>query len=55
MWILKNSKDLLYNINSGSFSKISSIETFDFSTLYTTIPHKKLKEIINITHFTLKW
>ena len=43
MWILKNSKDLLDNLNSRSFSQVFSIKTFDFSTLYTTLPHDKLK------------
>ncbi len=43
MWILKNSKDLLDNFKSRSFSEISSIKTFDFLTLYTTLPHDKLK------------
>jgi hypothetical protein len=43
MWILKNSKDLLDNLKSRSFSQVSSINTFDFSTLYTTLPHDKLK------------
>ena len=43
MWILKNSKDLLDNHKSRSFSQVSSIKTFDFSTLYTTLPHDKLK------------
>jgi hypothetical protein len=43
MWILKNSKDLLDNLKSRSFSHVSSIKTFDFSTLYTTLPHDKLK------------
>ena len=42
MWILKNSKQLLANLQSQS-SNINSIRTFDFSTLYTTIPHDKLK------------
>ena len=42
-WILKNSKDLLDNLKSRSFSQVSSIKTFDFSTLYTTLPHVKLK------------
>ena len=37
MWILKNSKDLLDNLKSRSFSQVSSIKTFDFSTLYTTL------------------
>jgi hypothetical protein len=35
MWILKNSKDLLDSLKSRSFSQVSSIKTFDFSTLYT--------------------
>ena len=43
MWILKNSQDLLDNLQSRSFSHVSSIKTFDFSTLYTTLPHDKLK------------
>ena len=34
MWILKNTKELLDNLQSHSY---------DFSTLYTTIPHTKLK------------
>ena len=47
MWILKNSKDLLDNLQSRSFSQVSSIKTFDFSTLYTTLPHDKLKPALN--------
>ena len=47
MWILKNSKDLLDHIQSRSLSSCKSIKTFDFSTLYTTIPHSKLKEKLN--------
>ena len=43
MWILKNSKELLDNLKSQDFTKINSIKTYDFSTLYTTIPHDKLK------------
>ena len=41
MWILKNSKELLQNLKAQSLVNI--IKTFDFSTLYTTIPHSKLK------------
>ena len=44
MWILKNSKDLLEYIQSRTLSSCNSIKTFDFSTLYTTIPHSKLKD-----------
>jgi hypothetical protein len=43
MWILKNSKKLVKNLKSHAFSKIDSIKTYDFSTLYTTIPHNKSK------------
>ena len=43
MWILKNSKELLEHLNSPNFNHITSIKSFDFSTLYTTIPHDKLK------------
>ena len=43
MWILKNSKDLLDNLQSRSFSQVSSIKTFEFSTLYTALPHGKFK------------
>jgi hypothetical protein len=43
MWILKKSTDLLNNLKSRSFSQVSSIKTFDFSTLYTTLPYDKIK------------
>ena len=43
MWILKNSKDLLDNLKSPLLRNISSVKTYDFSTLYTTIPHSDLK------------
>ena len=44
MWILKNSKDLLQYLKSRDLATCSSIRTFDFSTLYTTIPHSQLKD-----------
>ena len=51
IWILKSSKELLENLKAQSLYSVSSIKSFDFSTLYTTIPHdnlkSKLKEIIN--------
>jgi hypothetical protein len=34
---------MLSMIKSRSFSQVSYILTFDFSTLYTTLPHDKLK------------
>ena len=43
MWILKNSKELLDHLKSQNFNLVTNIKSFDFSTLYTTIPHQKLK------------
>ena len=34
MWILKNSKDLLDNLKSRSFSRVSSIKTWFFYSVY---------------------
>ena len=47
MWILKNSSELMQKMNSFHYPKIISIQTFDFSTLYTSIPHQKLKDRIH--------
>ena len=44
MWILKNSKSLVENLKNCSQTKIKSLKSYDFSTLYTTIPHSKLKK-----------
>ena len=44
MWILKNSKELLEHLKSHTFNHVTSIKSFDFSTLYTAIPHQKLKD-----------
>ena len=41
MWILKNSSELLQKMNSFHYPKITSIQTFDVSTLYISIPHHK--------------
>ena len=40
MWILKHSNELLELLKSKAISKVSSINTFDLSTLYT-IPHEQ--------------
>ena len=59
MWILKNSKELLEHLQSPNFNHITSIKSFDFSTLYTTIPHQKLKSrlatIIRNSFIHKKW
>jgi hypothetical protein len=52
MWILKNSKELLANLKTQNFSQIKSIKIYDLSTLYTTIPHDKLKS--RLLDMTLK-
>ena len=43
MWILKNSTNLLSSLGHLGVHKATSIQTFDFSTLYTCIPHDLLK------------
>ena len=47
MWILKNSTNLLSSLGQLGVHRATSIETFDFSTLYTSIPHDLLKSRIN--------
>ena len=47
MWILKNSTNLLSSLGHLGVQKATSIETFDFSTLYTSIPHDLLKSRMN--------
>ena len=51
MWILKNSKDKLEYLQFRSLSFYNSIKTFDFCTLYTTIPHLKLtdRELVQLS------
>ena len=47
-WVIKNSKpvlDRLQELNTKKRAK--SISTFDFSTLYTKLPHKNLVEVLN--------
>ena len=52
------SKELLENLKAQSLHSVNSIKSFDFSTLYTTIPHdkrkSKLKEVINQCFFHKK-
>ena len=43
MWILKNSTCLLSSLNQLNVHMLTSVQTYDFSTLYTSIPHKLLK------------
>ena len=52
MWIFKNSKESLDHLKSSNFNLITSMKSFDFSTLYKTIPYKKLKSRLETTFFT---
>ena len=47
MWILKNSTNLLSSLGHLGVHKATSIQTFDFSTLYTSISHDLLKSCMN--------
>ena len=47
MWILKNSTNLLSSLGHLRVHRATSIQTFDFSTLYTSIPHDLLKSRMN--------
>ena len=44
MWILKKYKELLEHLKSPTFNHVTSIKSFDLYTLYSTIPHQKLKD-----------
>ena len=50
MWIL------LEHLKTKAISKVSSIKTFDLSTLYTTIPHEQLESRLSdiISYFICK-
>ena len=47
MWTLKNSTNLLSSLAHLGVHKATSIQTFDFSPLYTSIPHDLLKSHMN--------
>ena len=51
MWILKNSTSLLSSLDQFDVRTATSVQTFDFSTLYTSIPLDLLKSrISNLVH-----
>ena len=51
MWILKSSTSLLSSLDQLDLRTATSVQTFDFSTLYTSIPHDLLKSrISNLVH-----
>ena len=44
-WSIKNSNDVLNKFKSKTF-QASKLSTYDFSTLYTTLPHHLIKDIL---------
>ena len=42
-WSIKNSGEVLHKLKSRGF-RATSLSTYDFSTLYTTLPHNLIKE-----------
>ena len=46
MWIVKNSTSLLSSLDQLDIRTATSVQTYDFSTLYTSIPHNLLKSRI---------
>ena len=43
LWSIKNSGEVLSKLKSRGF-RANSLSTYDFSTLYTTLPHNLIKE-----------
>ena len=52
-WVLQNSNPIMHSLNTINKKKnAKSISTFDFSTLYTKLPHDKLvKELSEVIDF----
>src|SRR5271170_4379908 len=48
MWIIENSMEVQKLMQKSSKNKPRNIKTYDFSTLYTSIPHDKLKHEIKL-------
>ena len=46
MWIVKNSTSLLSSLDQLDVRTATSVQTYDYSTLYTSIPHNLLKSRI---------
>ena len=53
-WSIKNSGEVLNKLKSRGF-RVTSLSTYDFSTLYNTLPHNLIKEkLINLIEWTFK-
>ena len=52
VWSIKNSCEVLSKLKSGGF-RVSSLSTYGFSTLYTTLPHNLIKDkLVDLTERT---
>ena len=57
IWILKNSTCLLSSLDQLDVRTATSVQTYDFSTLYTSVPHKLLsleQHLLHTTHLRRK-
>ena len=55
MWIVKNSTSLLSSLDQLDVRTATSVQTYDFSTLYTSVLHNLLKSrITTLTHNSFK-
>ena len=53
-WSIKNSGDVLSKLKCRGF-RATSLSTYDFSTLYTTLPHNLIKEkLLDLIEWTFK-
>ena len=53
-WSIKNACEVLNKLKSRSFCA-SSLPTYDFSTLYTTLPHNLIKDkLVDLIERTFK-
>ena len=47
-WVVQNNKPVINSINElNKRRKATSVSTFEFSTLYTKLPHNKLLMVLN--------
>ena len=53
-WSIKNSGEVLSKLTCRGF-RATSLSTYDFSTLYTTLPHNRIKEkLLDLIEWTFK-
>ena len=53
-WSIKNSGEVLSKLKCRGF-RVTSLSTYDFSTLYTTLPHNLIKEkLLDLIEWTFK-